>query len=204
MFPTITVPWLSLQCWPGGTIGRVRWQPGGLVKLAELRKRIAVKHLQPYEFRQVLLLPTVELNGWQLKRYGILANDKQYDSDVVLSALHSAIERLPSAGTLDDPDGNHGVGFQIIHFAEIAIVSPVFYWIWGSVLANTDQMRAPWDASKAFETGVKEVVGCIWEMEVVCFETASWKNTMLRGIGTPSENLARYISSSLPSAKPAT
>jgi len=160
----------------------------------------AVNHFQSYSPRKVLRLSAAEANGWQLKRYGVLAKDRQYDSSTVLSALDSAIERLPIAGQLDDPNGNHGVGFQIIHFAEVAVVSPVFYWVWGSVLANTNQMRAQWENTNKFATGVKEVVGCIWEMEIICFETNSWKENMLGNSGTPEVNLSRYLECVLPSA----
>ena len=38
-----------------------------------------------------------------------------------------------------DRTGNHAVGFKIVHFAEVAIVSPLFYWQWGSVLTKIVQ-----------------------------------------------------------------
>jgi len=160
-------------------------------------------HLQPYSSRRVLVLPTAEVDGWQLKRYGILAKGKTFDPVSASSSLKAAIERLPAAGKLDDPSGNHGVGFQLIHFAEVAVVSPVFYWVWGSVLANTHQMRAQWGDSTKFETGVKEVVGCVWEIQILCFESQAWQETMLSGVDTPEENLSRYLKCALPSAEPA-
>jgi len=158
-------------------------------------------HLKPYEPRSVLALPAIEQEGWQLKRYGVLSKNKTFDPLIAVSALDAAIERLPAAGKLGDPSGNHGVGFQLVHFAEVAVVSPVFYWQWGSVLANTNQMRAPWDNASRFKTGVKEVVGCVWEMQIVCFETQSWKEMMLGGHGTPAEKLRRYLDCCLPSAE---
>jgi len=69
------------------------------------------------------------------------------------------------------------------------------------VLANADQMRAPWENTKAFETGAKEVVGCIWELQVVCFEIQTWKDIMLGGSGESEENLGRYLNTTLPAAK---
>ena len=101
-----------------------------------------MNHLQPYTDRKVLVLPLAEVNGWKLKRYAILANDKTFDPIAASSSLDAAIERLPAAGNLEDPGGNHGIGIQLVHFAEAAVVSPVFYWVWGSVLANTHQMSA--------------------------------------------------------------
>lgn len=159
-----------------------------------------MKHFQPFSSRRILQLPIGEANGWKLKRYGIIAKDRAFDSSVSTSALESAIERLPIAGRLEDAEGNHGVGFQIVHFAEEAVVSPVFYWIWGSVLANTCQMRAQWRDTNAFEAGVKEVVACVWEMEIICFETKSWKEMML-GRSSSSNDLTRYMECCIPSAE---
>ena len=161
-----------------------------------------MKHLQSFQSRPVLVLPSVQSNGWQLKRYCILSNGRKFDSKTISLALDSALARLPVAGKLGDAGGNHGVGFQIVHFAEVAIVSPVFYWMWGSVLANVDQMRAQWNDAEKFETGVKQVVGCVWEMELVCFEIKSWKNTMLADVGSPADRLDNYLNQYLPSAEP--
>ena len=158
-----------------------------------------MKHFQPFSSRRILQLPVGEVNGWKLKRYGIIAKDREYDSTVAKSALESIADRLPIAGRLEDAEGNHGVGFQIVHFAEVAVVSPVFYWIWGSVLANTNQMKAPWRDTNAFETGVKEVVGCVREMDIICFETKSWKEVMLAG-DDPDNSLTRYMECYMPCA----
>ena len=62
-------------------------------------------------------------------------------------------------------------------------------------------MRAQWKNSANFEAGVSEVVGCIWEMQVLCFEIQSWKETMLNGSGKPENNLQLYLNSIYPSAE---
>jgi len=160
-----------------------------------------VKHFKTYQPRTIVSLPAVKSGGWQLKRYAVIASQRVFDPEVAASALEAAIKQLPAAGTLEDPNGNHGVGFQIVHFAETGVVSPVFYWMYGSVLANTQQIRAPWDDSKNFNTGVKEVVGCVWEMQIICFENQSWMQTMLGVDGTPRERLSRYLDSRLPLAE---
>ena len=162
-----------------------------------------MNHFQPFCPRKVVSLPVVKIDGWHIKQYALLAEGKKYDQEVVSAALDGAVERLPQAGSLDDQYANHGTSFQIIHFAEVAVVSPVFYWQWGSVLASIHQMRAPWEHPTKFETGVKEVVGCIWEMEIINFEVAAWTNTMLGNVGTPQphEKLAKYFECRLPSAK---
>jgi len=152
-----------------------------------------MEHLKPFSQRKIVRLPNAEANGWQLKRYGILAENKILKEESITHALNAAIERLPAAGTLEDGNDNHGVGFQLVHFAEVAVVSPVFYWIWGSVLANTHQMRAQWDAMNKFETGIKEVVGCVWEMQIIAFESELWTSTMLGNNRNIEENYAKYL-----------
>ena len=158
-----------------------------------------MNHLQYFQARKVICLPMAEKDGWQLKRYAILAGNRKFNEKIALASLDAALARLPKAEKLESPDGNHGVGFQIVHFAEVAVVSPIFYWIWGSVLANTHQMRAQWDTPTKFEEGVTEVVGCIWELEIVTFEVETWKEIMLNGKDTPEQRLLRYLNHPFPS-----
>lgn len=150
-------------------------------------------HLDPFRVRTVLPLDLEHSAGWQLKRYAILADGRAFSDQIAAAATAAAFDRLPQAGTLIDADGNHGVGFQLIHFAETAVVSPVFYWLWGSVLAHIDQLRAPWDDPTRFDTGKTDVFGCVWEMEIVTFETRAWTSTMLSDHGTPHERLKAYL-----------
>lgn len=119
------------------------------------------------------------------------------DPAIVDAATGEALRRLPVPGALSDAAGNHGVGFQLVHFAQVAVVSPVFYWQWGSVLANLEQLRASWDHPSRFEAGVREVVGCIWEMEIVAFEVDLWKRVMLAAGDRPETRLARYLDTAL-------
>lgn len=153
-----------------------------------------MNHLDPFRARQTLSLPLAEDRGWRLKRYAILSNGRELDDAVIAAATEAAFERLPTAGELNDADGNHGVGFQIVHFAEqIASVSPVFYWQWGSVLANAPQMRAAWETPTQFGDGVTEVVGCVWEMQVVSFEAEAWTLTVLSNREAPKVRLENYL-----------
>ncbi|MBY5934829.1 hypothetical protein KUV51_17610 [Tateyamaria omphalii] len=154
-----------------------------------------MSHLAPYEARTVLTLPAVQQDGWRLKRYAILASGRSLSEVVTDAASAEAFRRLPPPGSLEDGTGNHGVGFQIVHFAEVAVVSPMFYWQWGSVLANIPQMRANWDRPTDFGDGKTEVVGCVWEMNIVIHETQAWTEIMLSDGGVPSKRLARYMDS---------
>jgi len=152
-----------------------------------------LNHLQPYRPRPVLNLPLVERYGWHLKRYAILSYERAFDEAIATAAVEEALRRLPRAGSWNDEAGNQGVAFQIVHFAEVAVVSPVFYWQWGSVLAHIDQMRASWDTPTQFGDGIREVVGCIWEMNIVQFEVGSWADHMLGDRKTNADGLTAYL-----------
>lgn len=152
-----------------------------------------MNQFQSFRPLPTLPLPTIKQNGWQIKRYAILGDEKSFDEDIASSATNEAIKRLPQAGNIKDEIINHGIGFQIIHFAQVAVVSPVFFWQWGSVLANIPQLRAQWKNPTAFGDGKPEVSGCIWEMEIVAFEVNAWKNTMLSDEANLTGNLADYL-----------
>ncbi len=154
-------------------------------------------HLDPFRPRPVRALPPVERQGWRLKQYAIVSDGRAFDATVAEAACAEALHRLPVAGALSDGAGNHGVGFQIVHFAQVAVVAPVFYWRWGSVLANLPQLRARWDRPDVFETGVAGVVGCVWEMQVVAFEVDLWQRTMLAAARAADERLAQYLEDTL-------
>jgi len=159
-------------------------------------------HLRPYQARSVVPLPQFDSNAWRLKRYAIIAPDRSLDRSSADAASVEAINRLPPAGTIESSTGNHGIGFQLIHFAEIAVVAPTFYWLWGSVLANLEQLRAPLASPTTFDTGVTEVLGCVWEMDIVSYEISCWKSTVLSDSGHPYYGVLRYLEQHAPSDTP--
>ena len=156
-----------------------------------------MEHLKPFEEREVLRLDSINEQSWQLKRYAILAEGRTFEAEVAAAATAEALQRLPKAGSLADAIGNHGIGFQIIHFAETAVVSPVFYWQWGSVLAQPFQIKAQWNRPTIFKDGVDEIVGCIWEMNIVRDEVKAWTDTMLGRSQNPLEQLSDYLNAGL-------
>lgn len=152
-----------------------------------------MEHLAPFKARVVSALPNVSSAGWRMKRYAIQADGRIYDKKIAEAATQEAIRRLPNAGKLQENNGNHGIAIQLIHFAEVAVVSPVFYWQWGMVLGHIDQIRAQWSEPTIFGDGVKEVVGCIWEMDIVSFEIKAWKEQVLNGTGLLEDRVSEYL-----------
>ncbi|MEO0619121.1 MAG: hypothetical protein AAFZ01_07550 [Pseudomonadota bacterium] len=149
-------------------------------------------HLAPFLQREIRCLEIGKSSGWRLKRYAIIAPGREFDAGVADAAFQSAMGLLPDAGCLSDEHANHGIGFQIVHFADVAVVSPVFFWQWGSVLANTIQLRAAWDTPTQFATGVSGVIGCVWELEIVNFEVHAWRDSLLAA-NLQDDPVERYL-----------
>ena len=151
--------------------------------------------------RRIMALPLGVADGWRLKRYALVADGRTVPDGVAEAAFDAAIAQLPRAATLenDAPYGNHGIGFQIVHFAEAAVISPVFYWVWESVLAKLPQLRAEWSAPAVFGNGAEVALGCVWEMQIVTHETQAWVETMLSGRPARQES-ARYLDATAPGA----
>lgn len=153
-----------------------------------------MQHLERYRTRETRVLGLANGNGWRLKRYVIVAPDRRFDATAVEAATKAALVRLPPAGTLDDADSNHGIGVQIFHFAEqVPLTSHVFYWKWGSVLFNSHQMRSYSEEPYEIVDGVSDVVGCVWEMELVNFEVQAWRDIVLSGGANPVSSVAQYL-----------
>jgi len=153
-----------------------------------------MSHISPFRARKTVPLSDVVQNGWTLKRYAILSDGRVFNHAITDAAAAEALVRLPAPGALQDSTKNHGIGFQIVHFAQTAVVSPIFYWQWGSVLARVPQMRAAWQTPTKFGDGVPEVVGCIWEMDIISFEVNAWKNSILSDDKTSEDQLQNYLS----------
>ena len=150
-------------------------------------------HLQKFCPRNVLLLPIFTDGAWQLKGYAISAKDRVFAEIIATAARTEALKRLPEAGVLMDRTGNHAVGFQIVHFAEDAIVSPLFYWQWGSVPAKIPQSCTLGDPPRGGRRGNNSIIGCVWEMKLVSFEMNAWRAAPLNEGGTLSDRLALYL-----------
>ena len=60
-------------------------------------------------------------------------------------------------------------------------------------MARLDQMRADWATPTKFEDGVREVVGCVWEMKIVQFEVEAWTRHLLDGTRSASDGLTPYL-----------
>ncbi|HWO68125.1 MAG TPA: hypothetical protein VNO31_49635 [Umezawaea sp.] len=131
-----------------------------------------------YSPRLVTALPPVDVRGRVLKAYAMFAEPERS------SALTSPEWlREQAASVLDEPleQGDHSVGFLILHFAldgDYLLVSQWYdansikHWVRGlEVDAEGRTTVAP--------LAQRDLVACVWELEVIKFERDAWVNTVL-------------------------
>ncbi|SEK91034.1 hypothetical protein SAMN05414137_104231 [Streptacidiphilus jiangxiensis] len=145
-----------------------------------------------YAPRLVEALPPVDVEGRILKAYAMFANPDG-------SQLRPEPEwlRQQAASVLVDPlqEGDHPAGFLILHHGAdgtYLLVSQWFggdmlkHWVRGSVVdAEGNTTFAPLDQ--------RDLVACVWELEVVRFERDAWVNTVLVPGRLDGDTLDAYL-----------
>ena len=131
-----------------------------------------------YSPRLVKALPPLDVRGRVLKPYVMFAEP---DRAAALPApewlREQAAPVLPDA----DGDGDHPLGFLILHYGmdgDYLLVSQWYdanmlkHWVRGSVTdAGGHTTFAP--------LAQRDLVACVWELEVIRFERDAWVNTVL-------------------------
>jgi hypothetical protein len=144
----------------------------------------------PYKPRHVRFIRREDVEGWQLKLYGIAVNGEEPRPEFVESVRDLAATVLPQPPVADD---RYGVGFAIAHDARLGIA--LVYW-WQS--ENELHQRiyvSPKDDPRAFTQVENQPAGCVWELEVVDFERRAWIEDLLARPEGP--DLDRYLERSV-------
>lgn len=137
-------------------------------------------HMNPltYSPRLVKALPPVEACGRVLKAYAMFAQPEHGSALPEPEWL-----RQHAASVLGEPpqEGDHPVGFLILHYgkeADYLLVSQWYdadmlkHWVRGSVVdAEGGTTFAP--------LAQRDLIACVWELEVIRFERDAWVNTVL-------------------------
>ena len=54
-------------------------------------------------------------------------------------------------------------------------------------------MKVHWNEPTVFKDGVDEIVGCVWEMNIVRDEVKAWTDTMLGRSQNPLDQMSKYL-----------
>lgn len=145
-----------------------------------------------YSPRLVKALPPVDVCGRALKVYAMFAEQERSFSPPAPEWL-----RRHAASVLREPpqEGDHPVGFLILHYGmegDYLLVSQWYdadmlkHWVRGSVAdAEGNTTFAP--------LAQRDLVACVWELEVIKFERDAWVNTVLAQGRLDKSSLDAYL-----------
>jgi hypothetical protein len=129
----------------------------------------------PYKPRHVRFIRKEDVEGWQLKLYGIAVNGQEPRPAFVEATRDLAAQVLPQPPAGED---HYGVGFAIAHDARAVGIALVYYWKSENELHQRIHV-SPKDDPAAFTPVENQPAGCVWELEVVDFERRAWLEDVL-------------------------
>jgi hypothetical protein len=135
----------------------------------------------PYKPRHVRFLRREDVEGWQLKLYGIAVNGQEPWPDFVAATRDLAAQVLPQPPAAED---RYGVGFAIAHDAR-AVGIALIYWWKSEKEVHQRIYVSPKDDPAAFTQVENQPAGCVWELEVVDFERRAWLEDVLSNPAGP-------------------
>jgi hypothetical protein len=135
----------------------------------------------PYKPRHVRFIRREDVEGWQLKLYGIAVNGQEPRPEFVAATRDLAARVLPQPPVADD---RYGVGFAIAHDARFVGIALVYWWQSENELHQRIYV-SPKEDPAAFTQVENQPAGCVWELEVVDFERRAWLEDVLSNPAGP-------------------
>lgn len=128
-------------------------------------------------------------DGWDLKRYAVIAGSRPLDESGLEEGLRLATGHLPRPPVAD---GRLGVGFVIAHQGATGDYVVLAWWDNENELPVRVLVRRPGGQWRNAET--TESV-CVWDLEIIWHERQAWVETVL-ATGDPTERNT-YLSRAL-------
>lgn len=117
-----------------------------------------------------------EIRGWLLKRYAITASGGPASPDLLDAALAVAGRVLPAA---NDTEAGHGVGFVVAHEGRDGNYVLVDWWTGENMLAQQIHIAPPHSADGFKRFDNRQIVSCVWELQILAFEGRAWVDKVL-------------------------
>jgi hypothetical protein len=145
-----------------------------------------------YSPRLVKAFPPLEVGGRLLKVYGLFAEPERASTFAAPEWLR---QQVASVLHESPQQGDHPVGFLILHYAmdgDYLLVGQWYdanmikHWVRGSVVD-------PEGSTTFTPLAQRDLVACVWELEVIKFERDAWVNTVLARGRLDQASLDAYL-----------
>jgi hypothetical protein len=145
-----------------------------------------------YSPRLVKALGPIDAGGRVLKVYGMFAEPEKGS----VMPPPQWLEKQ-AAQVLCEPlrDGDHAVGFLILHYGMDGSYLLVSQWYGANMLKHWVRGATPGAGEDAAFAPLAEtaLVACVWELEVMAFERDAWVNTVLARGQLDQASLDAYL-----------
>ena len=141
----------------------------------------------PYEPRPIRFIRREDVDGWQLKLYGIALAGKEPREELVTATRDLAASVLPRPAVSDD---RYGVAFATAHDATSVYIALIYWWQSENELHQRIYV-SPKEDPISFQQVENQPAGCVWELAIVDFERRAWIQDVLANPAGP--DLERYL-----------
>ena len=142
----------------------------------------------PYRARAIAPLEPWTIGAWRLKVYAINHADRGHIAPALIEGARAITERRLATASVD---GEHRVGYVMLHQARIANYLLVTWWGSDNTVFQAT-FTSPIDQPAALvDIGASGQVACVWEMAVHAFEREAWLATVLQN--PPGPDLDAYL-----------
>jgi hypothetical protein len=145
-----------------------------------------------YSPRLVKAFPPLEVCGRALKVYWMFAEPARYSTLPAPEWLQQQ-----AASVLREPlqEGDHPVGFLILHFGMDGNYLLVSQWYDANMLKHWVRGSAVGAGGETTFTPLaqRDLIACVWELEVIKFERDAWVNTVLARGRLDQASLDAYL-----------
>ena len=142
-------------------------------------------HTRAVSDQGVMVFPSL-----QLKVYGLLAQGKSLDPDLLAQAQTFVREEV--LAKVESIGDSNQLGFLVLHPGDLGVSISAHWWVQGSVLCQHIR-RQLYDAAHPMDTATRPVIGCVWELEIIAAEQAAWRATMMSDHPDPTAYLTNRI-----------
>ncbi|MFJ5289177.1 hypothetical protein [Streptomyces sp. NPDC088348] len=145
-----------------------------------------------YSPRLVKALPPVDVCGRALKVYAMFAEP---ESASTLPEPEWLQQQVASVLTEPLQEGDHPAGFLILHYGTEGNYLLVSQWYDANMLKHWVRGTAVDAAGNTTVTPLvqRDLIACVWELEVIKFERDAWVNTVLAQGRLDQASLDAYL-----------
>lgn len=147
--------------------------------------------MNEYKSRSIKFIELVKTQSWNIKLYTITCKTDALNNELINAAKSKLKNWLSLAETKTLV--NDKTGFMIVHDAKDGNYILLSWWVNENMLEHY-VYYSPKDKLKFARFRYNNIIACVWELSVICFEKNAWVENVLKNA---SQNYEAYLNEQL-------